>query len=251
MNFVTFMTLFIVVYLLWFIGRWLVLPHLRIFPYIEPMWLWTTLYGIFAYIMNWIFLWILLYLIIVYITWIIIKNYVPDFPIPFQSILLGSPPWQPLERAGVLPLIDRLRSVFVSTRSLEWRLRTAGTAVGEFFDKAFQYIHQYTAAKVQGKETPSNVDYRNGNPSQNNNSNSNIPKNAVRKSSRPSPYEDDEVTQVQDEYLQCIEEESQPIYKDMEGLEKAQAITRNESAIVNCRIRSLRSYSKLVNNRIS
>jgi hypothetical protein len=210
-------------------------------PYIPPQPLWRGLYGVFVFLMNLIFKWILLFLILVYITWLIIKKYVPNFPIPFKMILLRMPPWRPLEKAGVLQLIDSLRKIIFSNQSVEGRLSGVGRAVGNFFGKSLIYVQSYTRAKISGVRTPAPPTYSVSGPSSS--------EAAIRKGSKPSPYEEDEVQQIQDEYLQCIEEETIPIYNDMGGMEKAQALIKNSSASTKCKVKSMQSYSKLISNR--
>lgn len=255
MNFVQFLTVFIVAYLMWFIMRWFVLPHLRIFPYIPPMWLWTSLYGIFVYVMNWLFTWILLYLIICYVSWKVILAIIPDFPIPLQSILLDMAPWKPLLEARVLQFMDELVKVFVSADSIKKRAWRAGNSTANFLKSSFFYIQKEIGfrsgkdpVKPNAEQTvkpPSNEKYSNDTGRKDPQ-----PKrrNAVRRSTRPSPFENDEMKQIQDEYLQCVEENSVPVYPG-QGLETAQAIVKNKSASSICMLNMMKTYNNLMFNR--
>ena len=251
MKFTQFITVFIVLYLLWFICRWFVFPHLRIFPYIPPVWLWTTLYGIFVYIMNMLFLWIMLYLIICYVSWVVIRRMIPNFPIPLKSIILGMAPWKPLTDAGILQFIDKLRSIFISNYSLSKRAYTAGNAIAGFLQSSFKYLKSTVGYKLGSGPMP-NADamlrpdpkYRELPPDQVKK------KNVVRRSTRQnSIYEEDEMLQIQDEYLQCVEENSVPVFPNM-GIETAQAIAKNRSAATICKLNMMKTYANLMYNRV-
>lgn len=245
MFWVDFICVFIVAYMLWMISRWLVLPHLRIFPYIKPQWLWVTLYNIFSYAMNAIFMWILLFLLIVYVTWLIIRR-LPNFPIPIKRILLRMSPWRPLDRAGVLPLIDDLRRIVFSTESLERRLDLTVTSLGRFFEKSFKFLAGYVAATVESKPPPKNLQLDKYTAQDNG-----IVVKPSRKSvNQNTSLEQDEVSQVQDEYLQCIEEGTEPVYGGG-GVETAKTIASNQTSMVMCKIDTLTTYSNVLNNRIS
>lgn len=245
LSFPQFITCFIIVYIFWWLGRWFVLPHLRIFPYIRPLWLWTTLYAIFAYIMNWIFLWIILYLIICYISWVVIREIIPDFPIPLKSILLDMAPWKPLTDAGILQFIDGLVRIFVSGDTIKVRAWRAGVSTAQFLTKSYKYLQKTLGYKLgNGSKPDPNATMRQDNKQPP------LPPNAVRRSTKPSLFEQDESQQVKDEYLQCIEQRMLPIYKNM-GMETAQAITKNQTATVMCKLNMLQSYSYLTYNRAS
>jgi hypothetical protein len=193
--------------------------------------------------MNWLFLWILLYLIICYISWVIIRRVIPNFPIPFKSILLGMPPWKPLTDAGILQFIDRLVGIFVSADALDKRAWRAGNAIAQFLLSSYKYLKRFIGFKIYGGSEPdpnTRIKQNNKQPP--------LPKNAVRRSAKPSMFEEDETQQVKDEYLQCIEENSVPVYKNM-GAETAQAIAKNQSAVIVCKLNMMKTYSNLTYNR--
>lgn len=252
MNSVQFITCFIVVYLFWFITRWFVLPHLRIFPYIPPVWFWTTLYGVFVYIMNWLFLWIILYLIICYVSWVIIRRVIPNFPIPLKDIILDMEPWNSLSRARILQFIDKLVGVFVSLDTIDKRAYKAANAIADFLKSSYEYLRKeigYRTGKSPTKPDPNKVmkpDNKYAYP---------VPpeppkkKNTVRRSVKPSPFENDEQKQILDEYLQCVEENSVPVFPNM-GVETAQAILKNRSASTICKLNMTKTYSNLMFNRV-
>lgn len=240
MFWVDFICVFIVVYLLWMCIRWLVLPHLRIFPYIQPQWLWVTAYNTFSYVMNMLFFWIILFLIIVYITWLIIRR-LPNFPIPLRRILLRLSPWRPLIKAGVLPLMDNIRKIVWSTDALDKRLTRTAAAFGEFFNKSFSYLSGFVKSKSTNQSPPAGgvqFDVMSDAPPVND------------RVKQTVSYEPDEINQIQDEYLQCIEQDSVPVYEGS-GIEIANAMARNQMNRTMCKLQSFTTYSNLLNNRIS
>ena len=245
MFWVDFICVFIVAYMFWMVARWLVLPHLRIFPYIKPQWLWVSMYNAFSYAMNAIFHYILLFLLIVYITWLIIRR-LPNFPIPIKSMLLGMSPWRPLARAGVLDFIDNIRKIIFSTESIDKRLNRTVKAVGDFFDKSLGFLAGYVAATVKAEPPPNSVQFNKYAAEDN----GLVVKPSRKSVNQSTSFEQDEVNQVQDEYLQCVEEATEPVYAGG-GVETAQKIARNQSNIVMCKIDTLTTYSNLLNNRIS
>lgn len=247
MFWVDFICVFIVAYMLWMIARWLVLPHLRIFPYIKPQWLWVTLYHAFSYVMNMLFFWILLFLLIVYVTWLIIRK-LPNFPIPIKRILLRMSPWRPLEKAGVLGLIDDIRKIFFSFDSFDKRIQRAAGALGRFFEKSFFFLGEYANAAINKNKTPNSLEFEA--PASSGGGND-LNVKATRKTvNQTSQYEQEEVDHIQDDYLQCLEEGSEPVYNN-QGMETAKAIARNQTNAIMCKVQSFTTYSNLLNNRIS
>lgn len=245
-----FITVFIVVYVLWFVGRWFVLPHLKVFPHIKPLWFWGLVYGIFKFLMTIIFGWVVIFLAIVYITWLFIKEAIPDFPIPLQSILLDLFPWGPLTASGILPFIDTLVRVFVSADSLQKRLWNCATGIFKFLTRSYLYVRDAVGFHAGVGPRPDPNAYKNngysaaegGGPA-----GSSGPK-AVRRSAKSSMFEEEELQQVKDEYLQCVEEKTVPVYRNM-GTETAQAIAKNQSAIVTCKLNMMQTYSNLTSYR--
>lgn len=193
--------------------------------------------------MNWIFLWIILYLIICYVSWVVIREIMPDFPIPIKSILLDMAPWKPLTDAGILQFIDGLVRIFVSADTIKVRAWRAGVSTAKFFQKSYKYLKKTVGFKMYGGSKPDPNATMKQDKKQ-----PPLPPNAVRRSNKPYIYEQDETQQVKDEYLQCIEQRILPIYKNM-GMETAQTITKNQSAVTMCKLNMLQSYSYLTYNR--
>lgn len=224
------MVLFIVIYLLVMIGRWFVLPHLKVFPNIPPSWLWNSVVGVILAICTAIFHYIVIALVIIYIIWIIIKKFVPNFPIPFKKILLRMPPFRPLERAGILPLIDDVRKILFSVMPLSDRVEKAGRSIGRFLSRSFGFVMGMAGIKVGGVASPSRRQ-----------------KVSEEDDSALSPAEELEVQQA---YLQCIEESITPITPEMTTMEKQKLALTNQQNSVICKLRQLDIQSRIIGDKV-
>lgn len=231
---IDYIVLFIVIYLLVMIGRWFVLPHLKVFPNIPPQWLWTSIVGVIMYAFNAIFHYILMALLIIYIIWMIIKLFVPNFPIPIKRILLRMPPFYQLDKAGILPLIDRVRRLIFSTMTLSERVKGAGSAIGGFLASSTTY----TLNKL-GMDVP-RIPYTGVPP----------PPQKQRKERKPSKKQilarKIAENESQQAYLQCIEESLIPITASMSDEEKKAASVRNQQNTALCKVDQIGTYSTIM-----
>lgn len=236
--------LFIVIYLMFMVGRWIVLPHLKIFPYIPPQILWVTLYNIIVYAASMVFHWVLIALVIIYIIWIIIKKYFPDFPIPLKTIFLALTPFKPLEQAGVLPLIDDVKGILTGGGGFGARLERAMNAIGNFLRTSAEYVKSEAISKAQsgGQSVSGKVNNVNPYSSQPNST-------ANAGSSSGGFLSSGEERQIDDEFNQCIEENTVPIYTDIESSAKLPLMIKNSQASVECRLKILDAYRKLTTYR--
>lgn len=222
--------LFIVIYLLVLVGRWFIFPHLKVFPNIPPQGLWKNVVGLAMYVATAIFHYIVIALVIIYIIWIIIKKFVPNFPIPFKLILLRMPPFYPLEKAGVLPLIDRMRQIIFSTWPLPKRLIESGKAFGQFAAKSTSFVFstlgipapqtRYTSAPQ--KQAPE----------------------------KESPFTDAETREIQESYLQCIEESTFQITPEMTESEKKKIGLKNQGNAAMCKLQMMSTYSRIMADKV-
>lgn len=225
--------LFIVIYLLVMVGRWFVLPHLKVFPNIPPQWLWTSIVNVIMYIFNAIFHYILMALLIIYILWIIIKKFVPNFPIPIKKILLRLPPFYPLEKAGVLPLFDNVRKIIFSNMPMSDRVKRAGKAIGNFLAGSTMYVFDKLGVKPPigaGAQVNS--------------------KKKGKKEDEESILTPAEEYEIQESYLQCIEQSTLPITPEMTDDDKSKLNMRNQQNTLICKINQLQVYSRIAENKL-
>lgn len=223
--------LFVVIYLLVMIGRWFVLPHLKVFPNIPPQWLWTSIVNVIMYIFNAIFHYILMALLIIYILWIIIKKFVPNFPIPFKKILLRLPPFYPLEKAGVLPLFDNVRKILFSRSPMSARVKRAGQAIGGFLASSTMYVFQKIGVN------PPTSQYSKG-------------KKGGKAAQEESVFTAEEEIEIQDAYLQCIEQSTIPITPDMPSSEKSSLNLRNQQNTLICKVNQMQLYARFAEDKL-
>lgn len=236
MNFfkiIDLMIIFIVIYLLAQIGRVFVLPHLKVFPNIPPQWLWTSIVGIIFAIGNAIFHYIIMFLIIVYILWLIIRKFVPNFPIPFKKILLRLPPFYPLAKAGILPLMDNVRKILFSKMPVPERVTRAGNALGMFIATSTAWVF-----RKFGLELPKP------------NANSNSQSNSTKTSEPDSTYTEEENREIQESYLQCVEQTTVPITPEMPSSEKASLGLKNQQNILICKVNMMQTYSDILTSKL-
>lgn len=227
------MVLFIAAYLLWAILRWAVLPHLKVFPYIPPQAFWVNLYSAAAGAATAVFHWVLMGLFCIWVVWFIIKNFIPAWIlfIPLRMILLAIPPFPQLEAAGILPLIDKVFWLIVSTLPLKDRLVGAGRAFQEYISTSMWYVIDGVRGFTTGPPP-------NRPPSE-------------RSPPPPSQEPDHEFRdkETEEEYSACIEENTQTIYPEMTGLEKAQAMAKNSGVKATCSLKKLESMSRMLQYR--
>lgn len=234
------MILFIVAYIFFMVARHIVLPHLNIFPYIPPQILWVTLYNLITYIFTMVFHWILIALIIIYIIWIIIKRFIPNFPIPLKKIFLSLPPFKPLEKAGVLPLIDDVKKIITGGGGLGTRILRAFNAIGKFLSSAATFLVKSVVSK--GKSSTSEYSHSN---TYRNQPNSTSEKNEGSQGF----FNTGEEKQIEDEYQRCIEENTVPIYPDISKTEKLPLMVKNGQASIECRLKMLDAFRRLTSYR--
>lgn len=158
-------------------------------------------------------------------------------------------PWDPLEQAGILSFIDGLVKVFVSADSLSKRAYRCAKNTADFLQKSVNYLRDAFGVSIHGGTMPDPDTYM-GPGSHKPSSEESVggPQPVSKRSSKPPMFEESETQQVKDEYLQCVEQKSVPVYKNM-GTETAQAIAKNQSAVVTCKLNMLQTYSNLTNNR--
>jgi len=105
------MVAFICIFLLWQLARWLVLPHLQIFPKLPPYPLWEGAYSALLAAATAVF-WIVVCLILfLYVVYKVIEAFVPnlDFPpIRIKDMILGLTPFREMRESGLVALFDNI-----------------------------------------------------------------------------------------------------------------------------------------------
>jgi len=84
------------------------------------------------------------FLLIMYIIWLIIILFIPEylypFPIPIRKILLDIPPLPDLDNAGFFRLFDRIIEIFTTRQSILHALGFTVETVGVFLNDATKFL---------------------------------------------------------------------------------------------------------------
>lgn len=234
------MVLFLTIYLLWFFLRWLVLPHLKIFPYIPPQSVLVPAYNAVAFAATAIFHYILAFLIFIYILWYLINKFVPKKILFFKvrSRILAIEPFPSLTKAGILPFMDEIRKIFISLMPFKQRLRRLWTATRTFFNTSIKHVlvslrHDITiGAKSQYNKY--------------------VPKSAFDDDEEDDagdvpavdrPLQDRE---TEEQYQQCLEESTTPVPADASFADRLFIATQNSGVRTSCALRRLQTYSNML-----
>lgn len=135
-EFLRFILMFVVYFLMWQIGRWIVLPHIKIFPYIPPNPVWEAVYAVLLAAGR-AFFWIAICIVaFLYITYWVVDNIIryifPPFSMAIAEILLNISPLKDFREIGLWNLINQLREIVFSTKSLKDRFVDVFKALAEF-----------------------------------------------------------------------------------------------------------------------
>ncbi len=230
---INLMVAFIVAYLLFMLLRWLVLPRIRIFPYIYPEVLWVSVYNVFLYICNAIFHWVLAFLLFLYIIWFIIMYIVPKIFLlrPFKPVLLRIPPIWQFHTAGVLPLMDSIRKIIFSNDSLGHRFARVGQSLNNFVIKSMGFLFG-TFAGSSARSTNEKMSSR------------------KIKNEKSQIFSKEEEAKAMDSINQCVEESTTPIRPDMTSMQKAIAMTKNDTATMACKAKQVGVLTNILSVRL-
>ena len=231
--------LFITIYILWAILRWIVLPHLKVFPYIPPQAVLVPAYNILTAIATAIFHWVLAILVCIYIIWYIINTYVPEMILffPVRGMLLAIEPFPALTRAGILPYMDKIRKILFSVMPFKQRMQSTFTATQEFFDTSIRHVLLSLRSEVH--IAPPNINIST--------SSSSASAAAAAASQTPDQrYQDQESDEL---FQQCIEENTTPVEPDATLGDRLYAATQNSGVRTICAVRRLQTYANIISYR--
>lgn len=236
--------MFIVVFIWFNLVSFLRLPHLRVFVYaLEPQVLIMGVWQKVRAVLLIIFGIVMAFIACMYVVWRIIKKYVPNFPIPLKMIFLKIPPLPQLERAGLFAFIEgvlnalghfynppaALTGLLHTFRNFmrlnTWRvLQTIGVA---------NNIQQLTSASTYNVNTYKGEYDR-----------VEAEKRAAQERGKiagESPFTASQYLRVDEEYVQCVEENTIPVSEDMSKSERKEIIDKNTSARVSCQMNGIKA----------
>lgn len=244
-------------YLLWATLRWIVLPHLKIFPYIPPEALWVNAYNVLAAFATAAFWMVLAFLIALWAVWKVVKKFVPYtiMGIPFGKKILRSSPLREFTDAGIIPLIDdiykALVDMFIKFVPFKTTLKAIWAACQKFYRNSLSYVFKNIRTEYRIDEI--------------------LDKERNRKRKRhdvtipeKGPYEPDDEDpedaaatadenlmrkEVEDDYLQCVDESTIAVAPDATATDRAYAAVRNGATRTMCGMRKMRTYATLMEYR--
>lgn len=236
------MVLFITIYLLWFFLRWLVLPHLKIFPYIPPQSVLVPAYNTVAYVATMIFHYILAFLIFIYILWFLINKFVPKKILFFKvrSRILAIEPFPSLTKAGILPFMDEIRKILISLLPLKERFRRLWSATRTFFNTSIKHVLESIRYDVV-LNAPKMFKGSDGGADAFADDDDD---DADEPPSVDQPLQDRETDEL---YQQCLEENTTPVPADASFADRLFIATQNSGVRTSCAIRRLQTYSNMLN----
>lgn len=114
---------------------------------IQPPLVLKTESNIISSILNnssYVFAIVSVFLIIMYIIWLIIILFIPEWlyplPIPIRKILLEIQPLPDLDEAGFFRLFDTIVNIFTTREKLLKKIGITGEAIGNFLTDATEYV---------------------------------------------------------------------------------------------------------------
>lgn len=236
-KFIDYFVLFIVLYLIWQIMRILVLPNLEIFPHLEPLEIWLPLYGLVLTICHYITIAVIVLLLCLYVAWLVVRKL-------FGFNLRKIPPWKQLSQAGLLQLIHAVFGIVFSRMSLKDRFVNVAKRIGMFLVSSYYY----TVNTIMGKAKKSGLNIPD--PAKLMESKEETPQEKEDdKISAMSTFSKDERRDIQERYLQCVEEQSQDVYPEMTNIQKAEVIAKNDRVATECKLQSFQGYANILSYR--
>lgn len=235
MDLIALMIMFIVWFLAWQFGRFLILPQVKVLlPALWPRPFWNLLYRVMVGLANAVFNHILMFLMIVYVIWWIIHNIVPSI---FRGFLKYLPPMYPLELAGVMQLIDSIVWTILSALPFSERLKRITVAIATFLENAVTVTMAASGVKTSrpapAKDKNNGYVGGGGQP----------PEDDGTEEMR---LDDAQSRQMREELQLCMEENTRPVYPEMSGMERASVLTKNSVNATMCKVKQLQTFTRMM-----
>lgn len=231
-----------------FVGQVIVFNHVEVFMKgLPPTQVTHTIMRVFFSIIKSLFHYILIFLIIMYIIYLIVKAFVPNFPIPFKTIILSITPLYELRKAGVFGLFDAIIGIFSSGASPLNKVIAVVKAFGRFLAAPYYLLQGSARGKAveigggppqpQPKPEPAQEGQFN-----------------TEDQTEGEPTYDESISLnenkfIQKEHQQCLSENYITERDDMSALEKASVGTKNATTKIICDVKKLQSYSTLISTK--
>lgn len=195
---------------------------------------------------------ILMFLLIIFVIWMIIRYIIPAviwiplfFFIPIRAILLAIPPFPELTDAGILPLMERLLNVFISSDTFIKRIGVSTRAVMSFLLTSTRYVFKsvapgYDPDKYYNTSDDPSKSYETKEKKETDQGT--IEYNKQKKDA--SEFYINSVIMIENEKANCIRKSTKEITPNMSFTEKAQIYSTNTGLSTQCIAKSLSGYFK-------
>jgi len=232
---------FIILMIAWFAGRIMVLPNIRVgLPALPPGAFWNTIYTAILEVCKAVFHYILIALIIIWIIYWIIKKFVPNFPIPFKTILLALTPFHELRVAGIFSLFDRIYAAIFSFIPIPNRILSVFSALGNFLASSIGAFSAQIRRKAGGNKSsaaPPKANEEEGDITGENDTSD-------------EPTDDNSLTLNENKYIdkefqQCVAENYIDPGVDASTTDKLKARIQNSQSRTICNLKKLEAQSNL------
>lgn len=247
--------LFVVLYLLWAIGRWLVLPYplLQVFPNIPPRPLWNLVYAVASGAATALFWIVLTALLILYVVYVMIRKYAPRI-FGIRSTLMRLTPFGELRASGIFPLFDNIFGVIFSSAPLRRRLTRTFRSTGEFLVQGTAWSYYVINRKPPPPwmkallRREKELFRLNGDTSIQSGNFTSTP--VVQPPENPANLSKKEVEYVNEMHRQCMEEKTVSVDPTKSALERTRQIIQNTNAGIQCNMQRIETQGKIVEWRM-
>jgi len=245
----------VTIYVLWMTLRWLVLPHLKIFPYIPPEALWAGLYNGVAAGATALFWIVLTAIVCLWIVWRLVKMFVPDniLGIPLGSAITGSTPFREFEQAGFFRFFDELLSVLLRFMPFKDTLKGIWRACQNFYRNSLSFVFSKLRREYDVADM---IEGRFGRPGGGGRKTVNFYDKAPGQGADDDPDgaggtadEQDMRREVEDMYLQCVDENRLAADADASTGDRLRVAIRNSTVRAMCGAKKMKSYATLMSYR--
>lgn len=239
------MVLIIILMFVWTIGSYFILPSIEVFlPSLPPYPIWKSIYKVLCILANAVFMFILVFVLIMYVIYWVIKTFVPDFPIPFKTILLALTPLYELRVSGVFGLIEAIIEVIFSTLPIPDRFKNLGYALGRFFSGSFiALMNEFGGGRRQQKSTPTPPPEPEPGEANFQDTDADEPTDDPNLSPAENKY-------VEKEYQQCIAENFSPPSSEGGAMSSVSTAAANSAARTICKLRKTQTLSNLISAKL-
>ena len=252
------MVAFICIFLLWMLARWLVLPHLQIFPKLPPYPLWEGAYGavlIAATAVFWIVVCLILFLYVVYK---VIEAFVPnlDFPpIRIKDMILGLTPFREMRESGLVALFDNIFFNLIPVpKPIKAKLKDIFFAFRDYLHQSFGFtksimeeigapvvnkLREGTDKITSGIKTVATTAVKNTATGI-----KDIGKNAVAPLAPEAVEElptDPVARMIEEQYRRCVNEKQTNVSEDLPALSRAKLTLINTTQTTKCKIEKMKA----------